>query len=576
MNRPSRQTLSRSLAVSLAATALVAAFGAHSASAQLLPPPDPNVANPITPAKVRLGKVLFWDEQLSSSRTVSCGTCHIPRTGGGDPRSAASPLAIHPGVDGIYGNADDIFGSPGVPAADSAGFYSVTTHFGMGSQTTNRRTNSMINAAYSRDLFWDGRAGQNFVDPITTLPVWPGGGSALESQAMGPPTNDVEMGHQGRLWTDVVTRVAASQPLALATDAPTPLLLWIGNRSYAQLFTEAFGSADISAAKIGMAIASYERTLWSDQTPFDAWLLGDEGAMTEQELAGRDVFSIASCDRCHSGALMSDNQFHYIGVRPHADDQGRYAVTFLEGDRGKMRTPSLRNVQMRPPYMHNGRFPDLESVVEFYNRGGDFTEANKDPQVRPLNLTPEDKAALLAFLKRPLNDRRLDKEDFPFDRPRLYTESQRVPKIEGSGQAGTGGLVPMAVALEPALIGNTITFGVQNGRGGAPVRLVIHSSDPGLVMPGTGDFALVNETLEGTSGAAGAGYVSVRVSVPNNPALADREYFGRWYVTDASGSGGVAVSRLFRFKVFPTLGAATVWVDNFESGTTGRWSSTIQ
>lgn len=570
MTRPSRQKLSKVLA------GAAAAFAAVSAMAQLLPPPDPNVANPLTPAKVRLGKVLFWDEQLSSSRTVSCGTCHIPRTGGGDPRSAADPLAIHPGADGIYGNADDIFGSPGVPAADSAGFYMMTTHFGMGSQTTNRRTNSMINAAYSRDLFWDGRAAQNFIDPITNLPVWPGGGSALESQAMGPPTNDVEMGHQGRGWADVVARVAASQPLALATDAPTPLLLWIGNRTYQQLFSEAFGSNDITAAKIGMAIASYERTLWSDQSPFDEWLVGDESALTELETIGRDVFSTASCDRCHSGALMSDNQFHYIGLRPHADDQGRFAVTALEGDRGKMRTPSLRNVQMRPPYMHNGRFPDLESVVDFYDRGGDFDAPNKDPQVRPLNLTPEDKAALLAFLKRPLNDKRLAKEDFPFDRPKLYTESGRVPVIQGSGQAGTGGQVPMAVALEPAMLGNTVTFGVQNGRGGAPARLVIHSSDPGMTMPGTGSFALVNTTLGGTSGTAGAGFASVRVTVPNTASLADREFYGRWYVTDPSGTGGVAVSRLFRFKVFPTLGAATVWVDNFETGNTGRWTLTVQ
>lgn len=572
MNRSSRQTLSRTFAVAaLAATAFVAApaFG------QLLPPPNPHPANPLTPAKVRLGKVLFWDEQLSSSRTVSCGTCHIPRTGGGDPRSATSPLALHPGADGIYGNADDVFGSPGVPSADSSGFYMMTTHFGLGSQTTGRRTNSSINAGYSRELFWDGRAGQQFIDPVTSLEVLPSA-AALESQAVGPPTNEVEMGHQGRVWTDVVSRVAASQPLALATDAPTPLLLWIGSRSYAQLFTEAFGTPDISAPKIAMAIASYERTLWTDQTPFDDWLLGDEAALTPQETIGRDVFSVASCDRCHSGALMSDNQFHYIGVRPHGDDQGRFEVTALEGDRGKMRTPSLRNVQLRPPYMRNGRFPDLESVVDFYDRGGDFTEPNKDPQVRPLNLTPEDRAALLAFLKRPLNDRRLAKEDFPYDRPKLYTESGRVPLIEGSGQAGTGGQVPMAVALEPALIGNTITFGLQNGRGGAPARLVIHSSDPGMAMPGSGSFALVDTTLGGTSGAAGAGFSSVRVTVPNNPALADREFYGRWYVTDASGAGGVAVSRLFRFKVFPALGAATVWVDNFETGTTGRWSSVVQ
>jgi hypothetical protein len=239
-----------------------------------------------------------------------------------------------------------------------------------------------------------------------------------------------------------------------------------------------------------------------------------------------------------------------------------------------MRTPSLRNVAARAPYMHNGRFPDLESVVDFYDRGGDFDAPNKDPQVRPLNLTPEDRAALLAFLKRPLTDKRLAKEDFPFDRPKLYTESHRVPVLEGTGQAGTGGLVPMAVALEPAMIGSTVTFGVQNALGGQPVRLVIDDADPGLVMPGSGDFALVNTTLSGTG--AGSGYASVRVAIPNNNALSDRELFGRWYVTDSAGTGGIAVSRVFRFRVFRPLSAATVYVDNFETGNTGRWTLTVQ
>lgn len=546
------------------------------ALAQLPPPPPPPPGNAPTAAKVRLGKVLFWDEQLSSSRTMSCGTCHIPRTAGGDPRSASSPLAINPGTDGVYGNADDIFGSPGVPLADASGFYMMTTHFGLGPQATTRRTNSAINSAYPRELFWDGRAAEAYTDPVTNQPVAGlQNGAALESQAMGPPASEVEMGHRNRVWTDILTRIAGSEPLALATDAPIPLVLWINGRTYQQLFTEAYGDASITAPRVAMAIASYERTLFTDQSPFDAWLAGDDTALTAQELAGRGVFSQASCDRCHSNALMSDNIFHYIGLRPASDDEGRFTVTGQAPDRGRMRTPSLRNVEKRSPYMHNGRFATLEEVVEFYNRGGDFDAPNKDPLVRPLNLTPQEKADLVAFLKRPLTDTRVVREDFPFDRPKLYSESGRVPTSDGSGQAGSGGLVPQAIAVEPALLGNTITFGVQNALGGAPALLVIDDVDPGLTPPVSADFAF--ETLASLAGSGnGAGYGSLRITVPNDAALVDKTFTGRWYITDGSGVGGVAVSKPFHFKVFPSLKSATVYMDNFETGNTTRWSQTQQ
>lgn len=541
-------------------------------AAQLLPPPSPP-GNPITLAKVRLGKVLFWDEQLSSSRTVACGTCHIPSTAGGDPRSAASPLAINPGVDGIYGNDDDIFGSPGVPLADADGFYMMSAHFGLGVQATARRTTSSINAGYARDLFWDGRAVEIFSDPETAAEILPAG-AALESQSMGPPASEVEMGHQSRVWADVLARIGGIEPLALATGVPSQLLLWIGGRGYAELFTEAFGSPGISSARVGMAIATYERTLFTNQTPFDAFLAGDEAALTEQETLGRGVFTAASCNRCHIGELTSDNLYHYIGVRPANEDQGRFIVTGAEGDRGRMRTPSLRNLELRAPYMHNGRFPTIESVVEFYDRGGDFNAPNKDPLVRPLDLTLEEKDALVAFLKRPLTDPRLLREDFPFDRPGLYTESSRPPLAQGSGLAGSGGLEPMVVAVEPAMLGNpSFAVGVQNALGGAAALLVIDGADPGLTPPATGSFAFASIVLGGSGN--GQGFGSFHLPVPSDPALSGQEFFGRWYVTDAGASGGVAVSPLFRFKVFPPLAAATVFFDNFETGNTTRWSSTL-
>ena len=448
---------------------------------QLPPPPSPP-ENPLTTAKARLGRALFWDEQLSSPRTVSCGTCHIPSAGGGDPRSATSLVAVHPGADGVFGGADDVLGSPGVPRTLADGSYVGSVHFGFTEQPTGRRTISFVNAAYAPELFWDGRAASQFTDPVSSAIVIAAGGG-LESQAVGPLVNDVEMGHVGRTWPDVISRVAASPPLALAAHVPALLLDWIDGRDYAALFAEAFGSPGITAPRIAMAIASFERTQFTSQTPFDAYLeTGDLGVFTALESQGFDVFNSANCNTCHSGALLSDNSFRYTGVRPGADDIGREAVTGLPDDKGKMRVPSLRNVELRAPYMHNGRFGTLEDVVEFYDDGGHFVEPNLDPVIQPLNLTPQEKLALAAFLRRPLTEPRLAAEREPYDRPRLYTETTRVPVVQATGGiTGSGGLVPAAVALEPPYLGNpSFTVAVHRGLGGANALLAIDGDgDPG-------------------------------------------------------------------------------------------------
>ena len=133
----------------------------------LEPPPAPP-ENPVTGAKVYLGKTLFWDEQLSSTRTVSCGTCHLPRAGGGDPRSNEIPeTSTHPGPDGIFGNDDDALGSRGVPMTLADGSYQPSEHFGFREQVTKRKALAVMEAAYGSDLFWDGRARTQFVDPMT-------------------------------------------------------------------------------------------------------------------------------------------------------------------------------------------------------------------------------------------------------------------------------------------------------------------------------------------------------------------------------------------------------------------------
>jgi cytochrome c peroxidase/putative transposon-encoded protein len=512
----------------------------------LNPPPMP-LGNPVTATKSYLGKVLFWDEQLSSTRTVSCGTCHFANKGGSDARSIVnSARATNPGFDLLFGTSDDVFGSPGVISNNSDGTYNFSATFGFHEQVTGRKSKSYIDAAYPNSLFWDGRATSTFSDPITGAVIIPNG-AALESQVLGPPLSTAEMAHGGRNWNDVAARVASSKPLVLSPSMPVALKTWIGSRSYPELFQEAFGTTDVTPARIAMAIASYERTLYSDRTPFDA-AAAQITPLTAAEQRGQGVFNQAQCNTCHGGSLFSDNQFHNIGLRPQNEDPGRFNVTGNQADLGRFRTPSLRNVEQRAPYMHNGRFATLEEVVEFYNRGGDFDAPNINRnRIRPRNLSTQQKADLVAFLKRPLTDPRVATATAHFDRPQLYTESNRVPQVFGNGTTGTGGNIPQVVAIEPPLVGNpSFAVGVYNARGGAQAVLVIDSNDPGTgpTIPSSGSFARVTTQISGN----GAGSVSLQI--PNNNALIGATFIGRWFVTDPNAAGGVAVSQAFRMTIF--------------------------
>jgi len=510
-----------------------------------LQPPFENSNNPITAAKAYLGKSLFWDEQLSSTKTVSCGTCHQPAAGGSDPRVGTSTR--HPGPDNVFNTADDIFGSPGVVNNNAAGNYSPVTHFGMNPQVTNRKSPSYLNAGYTTDgIFWDGRATDTFRDPITNNIIL-GSFGGLESQAVAPPLNTGEMGHIGRDWPAVVSRVSNSKPLALAHDIPAGLANWLDGRTYAQLFEEAFGTPDITPARIAMAIATHERMLFSDQTPLDRWSAQLEN-LTSQEEQGRQLFISQQCTFCHGGALLSNASYQNVGVRPTTDDPGRGALTGVQADIGRFKTPPLRNLELKKNYFHTGRFETVEDVVEFYNRGGDFDAPNIDPRIQPLNLTVAQRAALTAFLKRPLTDERVKNELPPFDRPKLFTESTFVPTITGSGRAGTNAVIPNAIALEPPIVGNDrFTIALSDSLAGASATLVIDTADPGIgaSVPPSGSFARVQTT---TAGTGVAGYASAVLSVPTNAS--GRTFYGRWYVADAAAANGIAVSRLITFTVF--------------------------
>src|SRR5689334_8193359 len=223
------------------------------------PPPPPPVAqaplgNPVTLAKTNLGKALFYEEQMGSDRTMACGTCHIVSAGGSDPRtSQPASGSVHPGFNSAFGDPDDVFGSRGVSRAQADGRFDLAPIFRLQRQVTTRRAPSAINAAFAPRQFWDGRAEGPFSDPVGGGVVLRAGAS-LEIQALGPPTSDVEMGHLGRNWNDVVARVNAVVPLRLASNVPPALSTWINGRMYPDLFQEAFGSPGVTAVRIVEAI----------------------------------------------------------------------------------------------------------------------------------------------------------------------------------------------------------------------------------------------------------------------------------------------------------------------------------
>ena len=343
----------------------IALTPAHLGAQPILPPPPVPVGNPQTLAKILLGKALFWDEQLSSTRTVACGTCHVLAHGGTDPRVGA----VDPGRDGVVGTDDDVHGSSGVVRHDRAAGFVYDPVFGLQPQVTSRKAPSVINAAYAAALFGDGRATEVFRDPTTGAEIL-AKNAALESQAVAPLLNDREMAHMGRAWPDVFVDLQGLLPLALATNVPTRLAQFVAGQTYASLFQQAFGTPGITAARVAFAIAAYERTLVSDQSPYDLYLAG-RGTLTPAEARGLTKFD-QFCVECHAdispAVLITgpvNEAYRNIGVRPVADDGGRFAVTNNPLDRGRFRVPGLRNVALRAPYFHNGGPASLGEVIDF-------------------------------------------------------------------------------------------------------------------------------------------------------------------------------------------------------------------
>ena len=555
-----------SLRLPLVAAALAVAQTASAQAPTFFPPVPTPPGNPTTPQKALLGKALFWDEQLSADRTVACGTCHIFGHGGTDPRSTN---ATHPGSDGVYGSSDDIHGSPGVVRQDALGNQTGDALFGVRPQSTKRRAPSVINAAYESLLFWDGRATDVFTDPTTNLVSLPYY-AALESQIAGPPVSDVEMSHMGRAWSAIATDIAPLEPLALADQLPANLAALVTGQTYTQLFDNVFGPGGVTPERIIFALAAYERTLIADQSPFDLFNAG-LGSLTPQEIAGRSAFITLNCNFCHSDVAgfsgdptpsFSNPSIFQLGLRPSGEDSGRMAVTGNAWDDASFKTPGLRNVALRAPYFHNGSAPNLTSVMVTYSRGGgNFLPV--DPAVANLAgtmgaLSPTVVPDLVAFMGS-LTDPRVQLGLPPFDRPRLWSESPRVPSLFGVGTAGTGGVIPEAVGATPSYLGNTkFAVGLDRAAPGtlaffvldfapapAPFQVLGQNIYIGLTPAVQTFFAGITQSTN-----AGSGYASVRLPIPNDQFLSGAGLYGQWLVFDNNGPNGFASSGAISTNLF--------------------------
>jgi len=411
---------SMKIRITVASVLLCVGIGGWSgASAQLPPVPVP-AENPITEAKRVLGKVLFWDEQLSSDNTMACGTCHRPAAGGADPR-----VGRHTGTD--MGTIDDVWGSPGVVHMNEAGEPLEHPMFGREPQVTPRISPSNFGALWAAEQFWDGRASSEFLDPLTGEVAIASGG-ALENQAIGPLFNPVEMTRPGRTWDDLTGKLEGAQPLALARNLPPDVAAAIdANPDYPSLFETAFDDPEITPVRIAFAIATYERTLVADQTPWDRYMAGDETALTEQAAYGWRTFQRLHCVNCHEPPLFTINDFLNIGLRQMKYDLGRQIVTGVEEDAGEMKIPSLRNVALRTRYMHTGEFGRLSEAILFYDNGITLPGIDEIPDVGTyfFTLNGYDNYDLDAFFRYGLVDPRVANETFPFDRPTLQSELEQ-------------------------------------------------------------------------------------------------------------------------------------------------------
>ena len=321
-------------------------FTGRAENIEPIPPLPGFPENPMTPEKIELGKKLFFDRRLSGDGTMSCAVCHNPDTGYSDG------LAISLS-------------------------YPTTKNW--------RNSPTLINIGYNSIFFMDGRA------------------KTLEEQSLFPIMSNFEMNQNLDFLEEELKEVP----------------------EYVETFRKVFGG-EINRERIAMAIAAFQRTIISKGAPVDGYLKGDSNALTQEQKKGYEIFTgKGRCVKCHNGPNLTDNRFYNLGVpedeevtndprvavtrrftakvsgykayRTLNEDPGRYLVTKDRKDWKAFKTPTLREIALTGPYMHNGIFDTIDEVIEFFDKGGGHDQ-NRTPELKALKLNDDEKAALKAFL----------------------------------------------------------------------------------------------------------------------------------------------------------------------------------
>lgn len=326
--------------------------------------------NPTTPARVALGRVLFWDPILSGDRDVACGTCHHPRFGYAE-------------------NRDLSIGASGVGLGDRR-------HFATGSSRlfVKRNSQTILNVAFN------GIDEAGHQAPATAPMFWDVRALSLEQQALEPLKALEEM-RGSTVAEDKAVDAMVARVAALA--------------DYRKMFADAFGAGQgVTSQNLARALAAFQRSLIANRSPFDRYMRGDTGAMNASELRGMQRFERIGCGNCHTGPMFSDFKLHVLGV---PDNPKLQASDAGAENTYAFRTASLRNLAFTAPYMHSGIFATLEDVLEFYDdvddrRGRDrnvnVSREQLDPLLRRLRGVDDDDEDLLAFL-RALSDENFDR-----------------------------------------------------------------------------------------------------------------------------------------------------------------------
>ncbi len=318
--------------------------------------------NPYSSEKENLGRLLYWDPVLSGTKDVACVSCHHPDFG------YADGLDFSQGVGGI-----------GLGANRSGG------------QKTRRNAPTVINTAFN------GIDTNGIYTPELAPMFWDNRAESLEGQALLPMLSKEEMRGDAIAETAIIDTII--QRLMAIPE-------------YVLKFEEAFGSQEINQKRILAAIATFERGIIANNSRFDEYMRGDLNALTEFEITGMHAFIQVGCADCHSGPMFSDYKLHTIGVRDNISPPDEGATNNFD-----FRTPTLRNLNVTAPYMHNGLHNTLEDVMEFYEEVADGNDEERnvnvaqnelDEEMLDLDLEDDQIDAIIAFMNA-LNDDSFDK-----------------------------------------------------------------------------------------------------------------------------------------------------------------------